>query len=174
MYVYMSTYIYVYIYVCICVHMPETYCGPCGLNNQAPVNDLCRERQPPRRSTRATGKDTTMADVDKVVAADVKPVINQAGSTTDDEERAITGSIWELERKKKLIELERKERVLREEMQSLTSEEHSGNSRRRTRSRRRSPSQDRRWRGCHCHSSSSSSSSREHKARSKWSLLTSC
>ena len=81
-----------------------------------------------------------MAAVNKVVAADVKPVINQIGSTTDNEERAIAGRIRELERKKKLIELERKEPALREEMRSLTSEERSGSSCGRTRSRGRSSS----------------------------------
>ena len=55
-----------------------------------------------------------MADIDKALAVNVKPVINQTGSTTDDE--AITGRIWELERKKKLIELERKDCALSEEM----------------------------------------------------------
>ena len=81
-----------------------------------------------------------MADTDKAVVADFKPVINQTGSTTDDEELAITGRIRELERKKKLIELERKERALREEMQLLMSEECSGSSRQRMRNCSWSPS----------------------------------
>ena len=79
-----------------------------------------------------------------MVLEDVKPMVHAAECLTDDEEPAIAGGIKELKRKKKLIELEHRERALKE----MLSLRHTSSS----------------------SSSSDRTTSRERKARSKWSL----
>lgn len=161
--------------------MPAVYCGPCGTLHSGGVNEDCAVSMQTRRTGKACEKVgekvAKMADGERLSKKEEAPktVASTEEEESDDDsmderERAVTDRIKALEKKKRLVELERREQELEDDMERLARKRTRG----RSRSRRSSPL-ERRHHHHHRRSSSSSSSSarstsQEKKKRSKWSI----